>query len=48
MFDDETLSAIATRAPSSLMALLEVKGVGETKLGRYGSDVLEVVGSKEE
>lgn len=47
VFDDETLSAIATRAPSSLMALLEVKGVGETKLGRYGSDVLEVVGSRE-
>lgn len=43
VFDDETLSAIATRAPSSLMGLLDVKGVGETKLGRYGSAVLEVL-----
>ncbi|WP_228389338.1 ATP-dependent DNA helicase UvrD2 [Cumulibacter manganitolerans] len=45
VFDDETLAAIATRAPSSLMGLLAVKGVGETKLGRYGSDVLEVIGA---
>ncbi|WP_234356326.1 ATP-dependent DNA helicase UvrD2 [Blastococcus sp. Marseille-P5729] len=43
VFDDETLSAIARRAPSSLMGLLGVKGVGETKLGRYGSEVLEVI-----
>ncbi|MFV0532503.1 MAG: ATP-dependent DNA helicase UvrD2 [Cumulibacter sp.] len=43
VFDDETLAAIAAREPSSLMNLLSVKGVGETKLGRYGSAVLEVV-----
>ena len=45
VFDDETLAAIAAREPSSLMSLLSVKGVGETKLGRYGSAVLEVVGA---
>lgn len=43
VFDDETLAAIAAREPSSLMSLLSVKGVGETKLGRYGSAVIEVV-----
>ena len=45
VFDDETLAAIATREPSSLMNLLSVKGVGEAKLGRYGSDVLELIGT---
>ncbi|GAB3297192.1 ATP-dependent DNA helicase UvrD2 [Epidermidibacterium keratini] len=46
IFDDETLSAIAVRRPTSKMGMLAVKGVGEAKLGKYGSEVLDVLGAE--
>jgi ATP-dependent DNA helicase RecQ len=43
IFHDTTLSAIAHKRPASLDALSKVSGVGQSKLKRYGADVLEVV-----
>jgi len=38
-----TLSAIARERPQSLDALAKISGVGQSKLKRYGEDVLRVV-----
>jgi superfamily II DNA helicase RecQ len=38
-----TLSAIARKRPSSADELAKVSGVGQSKLKRYGADVLKVV-----
>ena len=43
VFHDATLAAIAAARPKSMAALLEVSGVGDSKLRRYGEEVLEVV-----
>jgi ATP-dependent DNA helicase RecQ len=43
IFHDATLSAIARERPASPEALASVSGVGQTKLDRYGADVLRVV-----
>ncbi|PRZ38545.1 Rep family ATP-dependent DNA helicase [Antricoccus suffuscus] len=43
VFDDETLGAISLMKPTTLSRLLKVKGVGEVKLGKYGSDLLEEI-----
>ncbi|HEU0159362.1 MAG TPA: DNA helicase RecQ [Hyphomicrobiaceae bacterium] len=43
IFHDSTLSAIARLRPASLDDLSKVSGVGQSKLKRYGTDVLEVV-----
>ena len=43
VFDDETLGAISLMKPTTLSRLLKVKGVGEVKLGKYGSDILEEI-----
>jgi ATP-dependent DNA helicase RecQ len=43
IFPDRTLIELAARRPSSLAALAGVGGVGESKLGRYGEAVLEVL-----
>jgi ATP-dependent DNA helicase RecQ len=43
IFHDRTLREIATRLPSSLAELGTVGGVGETKLARYGEQVLDLV-----
>jgi len=43
IFHDATLREIAARRPSSLAELGTVSGVGETKLERYGQQVLDVV-----
>ncbi len=43
IFHDSTLRNIAERRPSSLDALATVGGIGDTKLARYGEDVLEAV-----
>jgi DNA helicase-2/ATP-dependent DNA helicase PcrA len=40
---DATLVEIATARPSSIAALRRVKGMGPTKLERYGPDILEIV-----
>jgi len=43
IFHDATLSAIASQRPSSADELAKVSGVGQSKLKRYGVDVLKVV-----
>jgi ATP-dependent DNA helicase RecQ len=43
IFHDSTLTAIAAARPASLADLLRVSGVGDSKLRKYGEEVLEVV-----
>jgi len=43
IFHDATLRQIAAAVPADLGALAQVNGVGEAKLARYGSQVLEVL-----
>jgi ATP-dependent DNA helicase RecQ len=45
IFHDATLREIAATRPSSLAELGHVSGVGETKLARYGQQVLDAVRS---
>jgi DNA helicase II / ATP-dependent DNA helicase PcrA len=45
VFTDLTLQAIAEARPTSPTALLRINGVGQTKLTKYGDDVLELVGA---
>ena len=40
---DQTLAAIAEARPSTLVGLERVKGIGPSKLDRYGADILAVV-----
>ncbi len=44
---DATLDAIARRAPSSLVELYDVAGIGEKKAERFGSAILKIVASYE-
>jgi ATP-dependent DNA helicase RecQ len=43
IFHDTTLSAIARQRPGNADELAMVSGVGQSKLKRYGADVLKVV-----
>jgi ATP-dependent DNA helicase RecQ len=43
IFHDATLREIAATQPSSLAALGKLSGVGETKLAKYGQQVLDVL-----
>ena len=43
IFHDATLRQIAVRSPSTLAELATVNGVGETKLGRYGQEILDLL-----
>jgi ATP-dependent DNA helicase RecQ len=43
VFHDSTLTAIAAARPSSLAELLRVPGVGDSKLRKYGEEVLELL-----
>ena len=43
IFHDATLRQIATKTPATLQALATVSGVGETKLARYGQQILDVL-----
>jgi ATP-dependent DNA helicase RecQ len=45
VFHDATLRAIAVAAPSSLAELAGINWVGESKLGKYGESILELLGS---
>jgi len=45
VFSNATLEAIAAARPTSMVALGRVKGLGPTKLARYGSEVLAVLAS---
>ena len=40
---DSTLEEVATARPATLLELGAVKGFGQTKLERYGDDVLAIV-----
>jgi ATP-dependent DNA helicase RecQ len=44
IFHDATLRQIATESPSTLAELGTVSGVGETKLARYGQQILDTLG----
>ena len=43
IFHDATLRQIAAEAPSDLAGLGTVSGVGETKLARYGQQILDIL-----
>ena len=43
VIDNATLDAIAAAAPTSLVALGRIKGIGPTKLDRYGDEILGIV-----
>jgi DNA helicase-2/ATP-dependent DNA helicase PcrA len=43
VFHDQTLAAIADLRPASLAALRRVRGMGPTKLDRYGDEILAVI-----
>ena len=43
VFHDATLRQIAAEAPATLTALGTVSGVGETKLAKYGQQILEIL-----
>ncbi|MGH9184230.1 MAG: 3'-5' exonuclease, partial [Acidimicrobiales bacterium] len=43
IFSDATLAELATRRPSSRTSLLAVPGIGPTKAGRFGDDVLALI-----
>ncbi len=41
--DDRTLAGIAARRPLSIDALLEVPGMGRSRVERYGAEILRIV-----
>jgi DNA helicase-2/ATP-dependent DNA helicase PcrA len=47
VFTDLTLQAIAEARPGDTRSLLRINGVGQTKLTKYGDDVLALVGDSE-
>jgi superfamily II DNA helicase RecQ len=46
VFDNKTLTAIATHRPSNIAELLTVSGVGPVKAERYGEAILEIIASQ--
>jgi len=42
--DDRTLAGIAARRPASTDELLEVPGMGRSRVERYGADILRIIG----
>lgn len=43
VFTDATLEAIAERKPGTVSALVEIPGIGQAKLDKFGEDVLALV-----
>ncbi|HTJ72914.1 MAG TPA: DNA helicase RecQ [Actinospica sp.] len=43
VFHDATLRLIAVQAPASLAALGQINGIGESKLAKYGQQILETL-----
>jgi ATP-dependent DNA helicase RecQ len=43
IFHDSTLRQIAVQSPSTLAELSAVNGVGETKLAKYGRQILDLL-----
>jgi ATP-dependent DNA helicase RecQ len=46
VFHDSTLAAIAVARPTSLAELLRVPGVGDSKLSKYGEEVLQILSAE--
>jgi DNA helicase-2/ATP-dependent DNA helicase PcrA len=46
IFNDATLTEIATLLPKNRTTLLDVRGVGPAKVERYAKEVLEIVGQR--
>lgn len=44
IFHDAVLLAISTARPGTLAALSRIKGIGESKMNRYGEEILRIVG----
>lgn len=42
--DDRTLAGIAARRPATIDELLEVPGMGRSRVERYGTDILRITG----
>ena len=47
IFSDTALRGIAERAPATNLQLLEVSGVGDAKLARYGESILELLAGQQ-
>jgi ATP-dependent DNA helicase RecQ len=47
IFHDKTLIELAKNKPSTLEAMLDINGIGETKLKRYGQPLLDVINQSE-
>ncbi len=43
IFHDSTLREVAARKPTSLTALSDVEGIGDTKLERHGESLLQAL-----
>ena len=41
--DDRTLAGIAARRPMTIDALLEVPGMGRSRVERYGAEILRIL-----
>ena len=46
VFHDRSLKEMAALKPSSLSAMLDISGIGQTKLTRYGERFLHVLSTK--
>ena len=44
IFHDAVLLEISSARPRTLAALSRIKGIGESKMNRYGEEVLRIVG----
>ncbi|MGH3288819.1 MAG: HRDC domain-containing protein, partial [Streptosporangiaceae bacterium] len=47
IFHDATLRQIAATPPTTMDGLAQINGVGETKLARYGQQILDVLGESQ-
>ncbi len=47
VFTDSTLAELAVRQPADVAGLVAVPGIGQTKLDRYGEDVLAIMRGEE-
>jgi ATP-dependent DNA helicase RecQ len=47
IFHEKTLIELAKNKPSTLEAMLDINGIGETKLKRYGQPLLDVINQSE-
>ena len=43
IFHDKTLVELAQQKPDTLEGMLDISGIGETKLKRYGQPLLDVI-----